>query len=67
VVYQARLESVCSREVTVGSNPTLSAVILQRGPLAPVSGYDLSPDIFDKNNDIMLYFSQFHEAKCFKL
>jgi hypothetical protein len=25
VAYQARLESVCSRKVTVGSNPTLSA------------------------------------------
>ena len=25
MVYQARLESVCSRKVTVGSNPTLSA------------------------------------------
>ena len=25
VVYQARLESVSSRKVTVGSNPTLSA------------------------------------------
>ncbi len=26
VAYQARLESVCSRKVTVGSNPTLSAI-----------------------------------------
>jgi putative endonuclease len=26
VDYQARLESVCSRKVTVGSNPTLSAI-----------------------------------------
>jgi hypothetical protein len=26
VAYQARLESVCSRKVTVGSNPTLSAL-----------------------------------------
>ncbi len=27
--YQARLESVCSRKVTVGSNPTLSARLRQ--------------------------------------
>ncbi len=27
VADQARLESVCSRKVTVGSNPTLSAII----------------------------------------
>ena len=27
--YQARLESVCSRKVTVGSNPTLSASLRQ--------------------------------------
>jgi hypothetical protein len=29
VAYQARLESVCSRKVTVGSNPTLSASLRQ--------------------------------------
>jgi hypothetical protein len=29
VDYQARLESVCSRKVTVGSNPTLSASLRQ--------------------------------------
>jgi hypothetical protein len=28
VDYQARLESVCSRQATVGSNPTLSALSL---------------------------------------
>ena len=29
MAYQARLESVCSRKVTVGSNPTLSASLRQ--------------------------------------
>ena len=32
MVYQARLESVCSRKVTVGSNPTLSASIFLLNP-----------------------------------
>ena len=27
VAYQARLESVCSLQATVGSNPTLSAIL----------------------------------------
>jgi hypothetical protein len=35
VAYQARLESVCSRKATVGSNPTLSA-LFEPYPLYPL-------------------------------